>query len=179
MIQFKPINKHYLSAIKDNDFVDIKGYEGLYKINKHGLVKNKDNKIKSTFVEFGGYIGILLYKNNQYKKFKVHRLVAEHFIPNPDNLSVVNHKDGDRQNNFVDNLEWTTQSNNVKLGKRPKQLSRPCKLYEITKFVKEFPSVLEAAAYLNVTPACIFNSIKRHGGKESGTILNKYYIKYD
>ena len=177
MIEFKEVNQINLIGITDRSFVDIKGYEGLYKINKYGIVRNSKNEIKSTFIEFGGYVGILLYKNNQYKKFKIHRLVAEHFIPNPNNLPVINHKDGNRQNNHVDNLEWCTQSYNVKKGKRVEELRKPCKLYKFSTFIKEFPSIIDAAKYLNVTPACIFNSLKRNGYKESGAILRKYFIK--
>lgn len=177
MIEFKEVNQINLIGIADRNFVDIKGYEGLYKINKYGIVRNSKNEIKSTFIEFGGYVGILLYKNNQYKKFKIHRLVAENFIPNPNNLPVINHKDGNRQNNHVDNLEWCTQSYNVKKGKRVEELKKPCKLYKFSTFIKEFPSIIDAAKYLNVTPACIFNSLKRNGYKESGAILRKYFIK--
>ena len=60
---------------------------------------------------------------------------------------------------------------------RVEELKKPCKLYKFSTFIKEFPSIIDAAKYLNVTPACIFNSLKRNGYKESGAILRKYFIK--
>lgn len=72
---------------------------------KGGLLKQrKDN---------GGYLKVFLTKNNKGKLVSVHRLVAINFIDNPNNLPEVNHKDGNKENNFVDNLEWMTKQDNI------------------------------------------------------------------
>ena len=103
---------------------DIKGYEGLYQVSNLGRVKSFNymntgkEKIKTLTLQKkhpmkqGGYLQTTLYKNKQTKTVVVHRLVAEAFIPNPDNLPQVNHKDHDKTNNCVDNLEWCTAKYN-------------------------------------------------------------------
>lgn len=99
---------------------DIKGYEGLYQISNKGRVKslgnNKTRKEKILKPKPGnrGYIRVdLCRKGEKPKRFSIHKLVAEHFLPNPDNLPVINHKDEDKTNNCVENLEWCTQEYNV------------------------------------------------------------------
>ena len=75
-------------------------------------VQKKQEKVLKFNVRSGYYI-LNLYKNNIKKSAQIHRLVAEAFIPNPNNYPVVNHKDFNRKNNAVENLEWTTQKGNV------------------------------------------------------------------
>lgn len=95
---------------------DIKGYEGLYQISNLGnLISIKHNTIKPIIVfKSQRYLRSNLWKDGKYKTFSIHRLVAEAFLPNLNNFPVVNHKDGNKLNNRVDNLEWCTQSYNVK-----------------------------------------------------------------
>lgn len=95
---------------------DIKEYEGLYQISNLGnLISIKHNHIKPIVVRKNQrYLRVNLWKNGKYKTFSIHRLVAESFLPNPNNFPVVNHKDGNKLNNKADNLEWCTQSHNVK-----------------------------------------------------------------
>lgn len=82
-----------------------------YSISNFGRVKNdKTNLILKTWLDDKGYEVIRL--NSQY--FKIHRVVAQAFIPNPNNLSQVNHIDGNKTNNIVDNLEWCSQSYNIR-----------------------------------------------------------------
>ena len=98
---------------------DIKGYEGLYQISNKGRVKSLNYKRtgKEKIRKPGkrrGYFFITLYKKGEKpKSFDIHRLVAEHFLPNPDNLPVVNHKDENKLNNNVENLEWCTFAYNT------------------------------------------------------------------
>ena len=100
------------------EWKDIKGYEGIYQISNKGRVKTLgNNKTKKEKIRDGkidrGYKRISLCKNGKEKKYSIHRLVAEAFLPNPDNLPVVNHKDENKLNNNVENLEWCTQEYNV------------------------------------------------------------------
>ena len=91
----------------------IKGFED-YQIDTNGIVYNKNGTIKKTRIrkDTGYEDTVLVNKDGNIFCRKVHRLVAIQFIPNPDNLPVVNHKDGNRTNNNVDNLEWCTPKYN-------------------------------------------------------------------
>lgn len=97
----------------DEIWKDIKGYEGLYQVSNLGRVKslgnlqNKKEKLLKTNI-CNGYYAVYLYKNSKKKICLCHRLVAEAFIPNPKNLPFVNHKDDNKLNNRMDNLEWRT-----------------------------------------------------------------------
>lgn len=97
---------------------DIEGFEGIYQISSYGRVKsfkkNKQGYILSNKNKTGWYLNIVLTSENSWKSVKIHRLVAEAFIPNPDNKPEINHVDGNKQNNRADNLEWVTGSENVK-----------------------------------------------------------------
>lgn len=118
---------------------DIFGYEGFYQVSNLGRVKSLDRiikykpsktrgeyeaktngKISTQHKNIDGYIRVDLCKDGKHKSSLVHRLVALHFIPNPGMLNQVNHIDGDKTNNYVDNLEWCTQAENaahaVKIG---------------------------------------------------------------
>ena len=86
-----------------------------YEIDENGNVYNKitNNQLKGSIGE-NGYKYYRLSKNNHKKMFYAHRLVAEYFIPNPNNLPIVNHIDGNKLNNNINNLEWTGYSENTK-----------------------------------------------------------------
>lgn len=95
------------------EWKDIAGYELYYQISNIGQVKRKDTgKILKNNIR-NGYEYVTLCVNGQRKKFYVHRLVAIAFIPNPKSYEQVNHKDGNKSNNKVDNLEWCTQKENL------------------------------------------------------------------
>lgn len=85
-----------------------------YAISNDGKVKNEKTGKELKQQTQNGYCHVTLSINKKPKRFRVHRLVALTFIPNPDNKSFVNHKDGNRQNNTVENLEWVTSSENTK-----------------------------------------------------------------
>ncbi len=94
---------------------DIKGYEGLYQVSNYGKVKSlkrNNEKILKVFSD-NNYLNVDLFKNKKKRRYKVHRLVAIAFIPNIDKKTEVNHIDGDKENNFVGNLEWCTSSENM------------------------------------------------------------------
>lgn len=101
---------------------DIKGYEGKYQVSNLGRVKslNYNKSGKEHILKYGmntqGYLNVCLCKNKLGKTFAVHRLVAEAFIENPDNLPQVNHIDEDKHNNCVYNLEWCNSKYNNNYG---------------------------------------------------------------
>ena len=92
-----------------------KGEKSIYKISSEGRIKNKINKkILRTQIDKNGYERVRLIHNGHKYSKSVHRLVAKTFIENPYNFKEVNHKDGIKLHNFVENLEWTTRSDNMK-----------------------------------------------------------------
>lgn len=110
-------------------FMSIKGFEGLYSVSNFGNVKRESVKSKPGTGNYArdehlvkqrknnkGYLMVDLYKNNIRSQLLVHRLVAQAFVPNPNNYSIVNHKDEDKTNNNADNLEWCTQKYNMNYG---------------------------------------------------------------
>ena len=98
---------------------DVVGFERIYQVSNYGKIKSLGNKsnhkdaiIMKPILNYKGYLQINLRKNGKSYHFVVHRLVAQAFIPNPDNLPQVNHIDGNKQNNNVKNLEWCDNSYN-------------------------------------------------------------------
>jgi hypothetical protein len=99
------------------ELLAIKDYEGLYQISNIGMVKSFPRKhtnggLLKSYLLSNGYHRIVLCKNSVPKAYSVHRLVAQTFIPNPLNLPEVNHKNGIKTDNRVENLEWCTRKNN-------------------------------------------------------------------
>ena len=93
---------------------EIPGTNGEYKISNYGKVMTtKTGRILSPAIDERGYERVCLFKMDRSHRYKVHRLVAITFIPNPDNKEQVNHKDGNKRNNSVDNLEWVTNEENM------------------------------------------------------------------
>lgn len=102
---------------------DIEGYEGIYQVSNLGRVKTlyfrnnkyiiKKEKILKQHISKQGYLSVgLSDKQGKRKTYRVHRLVAQAFIPNPQKLFCVNHKDENKSNNIITNLEWTTTIEN-------------------------------------------------------------------
>jgi hypothetical protein len=97
---------------------DIKGYEGMYKVSSLGNVFSiKRNIMLKPRLKIYGYYDVALCKNCKYKHIRIHKLVATNFIPNPNNFSDVHHKDEDKKNNKVTNLEWIDEGKHNKLHK--------------------------------------------------------------
>lgn len=101
---------------------DIRGYKGIYQVSNDGRVRTvehitngrhvKPKELKVTILKCNRYARVRLYKQGKYRDYMVHRLVANEFVPNPDNKPQVNHIDGNRGNNNANNLEWCTQAEN-------------------------------------------------------------------
>ena len=149
---------------------DKKDYEGHYQVSNLGRVKSikfgKEIILKQHIR--GGYYSVVLSKNGILKIFKVHRLVAEVFLPNPNNYKEVNHKDENKANNVVTNLEWCDRKYNQNYGTRTEKCSK--KVYQYTldgKFVKEWKSTAECGMngynYGNVA-ACCRGKLKTYKG---------------
>lgn len=90
----------------------VSGYENAYKINEYGQIMNSKGLILKPLMRKDGYTQYTLCKKGIRKSLKTHRLVATHFVVNPRSCNVVNHKDGDKLNNYYLNLEWCTSSEN-------------------------------------------------------------------
>ena len=102
-------------------YVKIEQYPGYY-ISSLGNVKNSAGKLLKPQKHRDGYIEYCLYKNSKGYRVKAHRLVAMAFIPNPENLPQVNHIDENKENNYVNNLEWCTARYNMLYGTRIKRM---------------------------------------------------------
>ena len=130
---------------------DVSGYEGMYEVSNLGRVKSlKQGKerILKPKTEKCGHLHVGLYKNGEQKKYYVHRLVAQVFLSNPQNLPMINHKDDNPSNNQVENLEFCTAKYNSNYGTRTQRqaekLSKP--VIQFTKdgeFVREWKSATD------------------------------------
>lgn len=132
-------------------------YEEKYQISNYGQVKSLNyrgsgkDKILKLQKDTYGYNKVILYKNGKAKTRTVHRLVAEAFIPNPNNLPQINHKDEDKSNNCVDNLEWCSAKYNNSYGSRKERVSMlQGKKVRCVELDKVFDSFAEAARELGL-----------------------------
>ena len=190
--------------IKEETFVDIKGYDGRYKIGNKGTIiglsRSKDNRynnkqwILKQYENKNGYMYVTLQKDKKRKTIKVHRLVAEHFIENPNNYPCVNHIDNNRKNNDVSNLEWVTHKQNMEHAVKNHRFDNMAKLNsermkgnklngyiyanEITKkkiiqcdlddnFIKEYESISEASRQTGInimSISCCEKKKRKSGG---------------
>ena len=154
---------------------DIKGYEGKYMVSNLGRVKslnyNKTGKEKILKgVDNGrGYLILNLYRGGKGKTCRINRLVAQAFIENPQNLPEVNHKDEDRTNNRVDNLEWCTTQYNVEYS----QAKAVIGINKVSGLIVEFPSLMEASRQTGIDQGNICHCLKGRQKSAGG-----YYWHY-
>lgn len=141
--------------IKDmEEWKDIEGYEGIYEVSSKGQVRNiRSGKVLKQQKSDKGYCKVKLRKDGVTKEYRIHRLVAMAFIPNPDNLPQVNHKSEVKTENSVDNLEWCDDeyNNHYGTGKTRSGESRkkPIIAFDgIHKLGTYYPSTKDASVFL-------------------------------
>lgn len=150
---FKYANPKQIITEDDlKDFEEIKEFPN-YLIHRDSRVYNKSRKIMMQPREVGGYVYLIFGTKNS----GIHQLVAKQFLPNPDNKECVNHKDGNKLNNHVDNLEWSTKSENTQhaydTGLNPNVVS--VKQYKLDgTFVADHKSIADACRALELDPKC-------------------------
>lgn len=129
---------------------DIPGYEGYYQVSTKGNVKGRNGKmLKQDTRKNTGYKYVVLSVNKKRFHANIQRLVAKTFIPNPQGYPIVNHKNENRADNRVENLEWCTQSYNVLASsKLQKQYKRICQLNKNGELIKIHESIHHAARHL-------------------------------
>ena len=154
---------------------DIRDYEGLYAITEDGQVwSHRRQKFLKPSTSKDGYLRAGLHKDGKLRTIEIHRLVAEAYIPNPDNLPQVNHKSEIKTENFVGNLEWCSSKYNMNYGSRIQRAVAKCKkpVYCV-ELNKAFESIKQAAEELGVhaqsISACLNGRQKTTGG---------YHFKY-
>ena len=159
---------------------DIKNYEGLYEISDEGEVRNYvTKKLLTGDINNFGYYRVKLYKNNKQKTFFRHRLVAQAFIPNPNNFSEVNHIDGNKSHNYKENLEWSSRTHNEREAHRLKiKQYKPFEVEFKNGEKKKYEFAIDFANEIGVTKRVIQNWLqKRNYGFLKRGILNLRYIK--
>lgn len=161
---------------------DVDGYGGNYKISNFGVVVSLSNggaKPLKKFLSSSGYESVYLYNGSKKsrKAYRVHRLVALTFIPNPDKKPYINHKDGVKNNNCVENLEWVTQSENMrhavdvlhrKTGK--------CTAVECVETGEVFKSQREASIALGLSPNSVCIAMGKRA-KNCSTAAGLHFVR--
>ncbi len=168
---------------------DVKDYEGVYQVSDTGKVRRvgecrnqhtswKSKNVLSPGDNGSGYLKVNLSKNNKVKMFYVHRLVGKAFLPKPEEgRNQINHKDGDKSNNCVNNLEWMNNSENNKhsydnldrktLKNNPKVSKPVIKLDKEGNILEKYPSVREASRQTGVSSGGI-SAVCRDKRKTAG-----------
>lgn len=171
---------------------DIAGYEGYYQVSNIGRVRSldrvvvKSNGVKLTLKgqilsaksDYHGYLRVNLSKSGKVKLKKVHRLVAEAFLPNPDNLPEINHKNEIKTDNRVDNLEWCSHLYNTNYGTRNHRLAlqKAKPVIQLTlegEFVNIFESIRDAERKLHINNTSIVKVLNGER-KTAGGYIWKY-----
>lgn len=165
------------------------GYEGLYEVTSDGDIFSvdrytKDGKhLKRKKIKGGkfsnGYEFVCLRKDGVNHNCLKHRIIAESFIPNPNNLPIVNHIDGDKQNNNVNNLEWCTQGYNLKHAIQIGLVESQCKIRRKVKVKKDdleivFNTMKDCAEFFGFKKGWLQGYVRKYGLDFS---YNGYEIK--
>ena len=129
---------------------DIKEYEGLYAVTSCGKVWSYRNECFLKPRTVNGYLYVNLCKNGMIKTYGIHRLVAMAYIPNPENLPQINHKDENKTNNCLQNLEWCSAKYNINYGTRTEKTKKPILQFTLDgEFIREWPSATDVRNEVN------------------------------
>lgn len=186
--------------MEKEEWRDVKDYEGIYQVSSFGRIKSLDRikeykrgdkVIKSvvkgtlikTFLFSWGYEGFVASKFGRTTTKYIHKVIAESFIPNPDNKKMVNHKDLNKLNNRIDNLEWCTHKENIqhyfkqphvkgsnagKFGKDSHQIKAVIQYTLDGEFIKEYPSVSSVGFELGINISGIYKNCTGKSSKSNG-----------
>lgn len=151
---------------------DIPDWEQFYEVNEFGEVRSKKTgNLIAGDINSVGYYRICLYHNNKRKRFFRHRLVAQLFLPNPNNLPEVNHNDGNKSNNHVSNLVWCTRTENEREARRIGiKEYKPFQVKFQNGIVKQYEFTIDLANKIGVTRQSVRNYLR---GKSKG------FVNYD
>ena len=138
-----------IMQIKNECWKDIAGYEGLYEISSHGRVRRNNLILHNNYNSYG-YLHVSLCKNGIIKTIPIHTLVAKAFIKNPKNYVEINHIDGNKTNNYFENLEWCSRLyNNIHAIKTGLRKTKPLSMYKNGLKIKTFNNRLEIEDYFH------------------------------
>lgn len=149
--------------MKTEIWKDVKDYEGLYQVSNLGRVRSlkfEKERILKPGINGRGYFYVNLWKNGEYKQYRVHRLVAQAFLTNSNNLPEVNHRDEDKTNNKVENLEWCDRKYNHNYGTINQRIAEKCSKQVLQykksgEFVKEWKSTMDVQRNLGYAQSSI------------------------
>ena len=159
----------------EEEWRDIAGYESYYQVSSLGRVRSVERWVQDRFGMKApyrihekilkpkrsqtGYLFVHLSKDGHAHPYRIHRMVAEAFIPNPDGLPTINHKDENKENNHVDNLEWCSIAYNNDYGTRQQRVQinqkhrrAVCMMSLNGDVLRTFPTCLSAARYITGEP---------------------------
>lgn len=154
----------------EEKWIGIKDYSDLYKVSNLGRIKRiKTGRILKNISNVEGYLTINLFKDGKGTNLRVHRLVAQAFIENPENKPEINHIDEDKANNSTSNLEWATRAENNKHGTRTERTCKKTRAINMaTGSYVDYPSQTQCARELqirrNAVNACVNNRRKSVNG---------------
>lgn len=166
----------------------VPGYEQFYEVSNFGRVRSfsrpvrkrrgnkvvlemQEGRILKPAVTHKGYFAVKLYDDTKSHMFPIHRLVLSTFVPNPENLPQVNHKDENKQNNRVDNLEWCSAKYNRNYGSVRSWNYKPVKQFtKAREFIREFESIISASRCTGIAATNIGNCAKHKRPSAGGYI---------
>ena len=126
----------------DEIWLPVIGYENLYEVSSFGNIRNMKGKLLKVHKR-GRYYSKSLSNNNVAKSYRVHRLVALSFIPNPDDKPYINHIDNNPFNNHADNLEWVSQKENIQHAINQQRMSKPPIIYVAPEKIQKAKELLD------------------------------------
>lgn len=159
------------------EWFDIPGYEGLYQIRRDGTVRNaKSLKVLTGNVNSHGYIVMSLSRGGKKKDCKLHRLLALTFMPNTSDFDCINHKDENKLNNSLENLEWCTKGQNNRHAREilgVDMTAKPvCQSTMAGDFVALWANITVAAKNVGITGPCITSCCEGRSETAGGFVWN-------